>query len=450
MSSNEGKNKKTKSKKSASPKHKTVKKRSVIRGELLLMYKNPLTQRSMTFLKGSDIEVFLNRDDNIMIYMNDEPMPFLMKRSYFANILFDDIVYECPPKTSKQLGKWKSPNTHTHTHKEYYHLFKLFVNYPEYKDIIIEKTVMDKIVKNRVINKYHIFTKSRQINTIAKSSVDLRLDTSHINSNENKEILKSLQYYTGQGYRIANGYLIRTSDYPQRRRISEHAKEIADLKAIQFSSLFSCLFDSTWSKHTQCGHIRNQAVDKMVHYMDLAFIKIAPRVGRKGMTLRRNVNSYYPYLSNIGDKMIIENYISTSKYPKSLFGNIDSQFGNIEYIVQVSPGIPYITNSDVFEGVFYHLSEREVILPRNLLAELVEIETDYFDEDGDEFVYPYPRHTIRLSLTYNTQFEMNDIACKKRTLYSMEPYIQRSNYSTKSAEDIRRSNKSPVHMNNSN
>ena len=152
MSSNEGKYKKTKSKKSTTPKSKTVKKRPVIRGELLVMYKNPLTQRSTTFSKGSDIEVFLNRDDNIMIYMNDEPMPFLMKRSYFANILFDDIVYECPPKTSKQLGKWKSPNIH----KEYYHLFKLFVNYSEYKDIIIEKTVMDKIVNNRVINKYHI------------------------------------------------------------------------------------------------------------------------------------------------------------------------------------------------------------------------------------------------------------------------------------------------------
>lgn len=434
MSLKESKYKKTKSKKSASPKSKTVKKRSVIRGELLVMYKNPLTQRSTTFLKGSDIESFLNRDDNIMIYMNDEPMPFLMKRSYFANILFDDIVYECPPKT----------------HKEYYHLFKLFVNYPEYQDIIIEKTVMDKIVKNRVINKYHIFTKSRQINTIAKSNVDLRLANLYIDSNENKEILKSLQYYTTQGYRIANGYLIRTSGYSRRKRLFEHAKEIEDLKAFQFSSLFSCLFDSTWSKNTQCGHIRNQAVDKMVHYMDLAFIKIAPRVGREGMTLRRDVNSYYPYLSNIGDKMIIENYISTSTHAKSRFGIMNSQFGNKEYIVQVSPGIPYITNLGVFEGVFYHLSEREVILPRNLLAELVEIETDYFDEDGDEFEYPYPRHTIRLSLTYDTQFEMDDIGCKDRTLYSMEPYIQRSNYSTKSTEDIRRSNKkSPVYVNNS-
>jgi len=39
---------------------------------------------------------------------------------------------------------------------------------------------------------------------------------------------------------------------------------------------------------------------------------------------------------------------------------------------------------------------------------------------------------------------------KNKKTKSMEPYIQRNNYSTKSAEDIRRSNKSPVHMNNSN
>jgi len=382
-------------------------------------YKNPLTQ-STTFQIG-DIDSFLNRDDNIMMYMNNEPMPFLMKRSYFANILFDDIVYHCQETILSDSIAFS--NGSDVKPREYYHLFKLFANYPEYRDIIIHRSVMDKIVHNRHINKYHIYTSGHQINTIAKSNVDLRTEVEE--ELDTSEIFQSLSYYSGIGYSTANGYLIRTSGYELRKKLPEYANDIADLNVGIITNLLTCCFDFNKRKVTQCyQHVRNRAVDKVIRDMDMAFIKLAPRTGSQGMILRRGVWNYYPYLTNVGDKMIIENYISTTT-------RNEAEFGNKQYVILVSPGIPYIKESETFEGVFVHKSEREVLLPKNLLAELIEI------EDDDEL--EYPRHIIRVSLMYDSQFELADTGCKDRTLYHIEPFINRGNYSAKSARSKTRS-----------
>ena len=153
-------------------------------------------------------------------------------------------------------------------------------------------------------------------------------------------------------------------------------------------------------------------------------MKIAPRTDSTGMTLRRGVWEYYPYLKKIGDKMIIENYISATSHPHS-------EFGNKEYIIIVPPNIPYINQNDrkIFDDVFIHSNEREVILPKNLVAELIKIE-----EVED---YDHPIHTIKLNLLYESQFDLDEIICKPRNLYDIKPYINSNNYSTKSAKSAK-------------
>ena len=401
----------------------STKKRRVIKGTMSVIYKNPLTQTQVYNIK--DIDSFLNRDDNIMIYMDDEPIPFLMKRSYFANILFDDIVYHC--SSSRSIGK-----TSSRSRTSYYHLFKLFVNHPEYQDVILSTTEMDNIVKNRHINKYHIYSANRAINTIPKINVDLKTDPHEDVTNEENlgEILNNLSYYAEKGYNVANSYLIRTTEYPERRKLPEYANDIADIELASLIRFLSCCFNFETRKITQCyQHVRNRAVERMIRDMDLAFMKIAPRCEPQGMTLRRGVWNYYPYLKKIGDKMVIENYISATKRP-------DTDFGNKKYIIHVSPGIPYIDENEIFKDVFIYPQEREVILPKNLLAELIDI---HQVED-----YDHPFHTIRLSLLYDGQFDLGDETCKPRNLYHIEPFIHRGNYSAKSARSARSNKRSTV------
>lgn len=402
-----------------------TKKRRLVHGKISIAYNNPLTNTSIHNIK--DIDVFLNRDDNVMIFMNDEPIPFLMKRSYFANILFDDIVYQCGPNSRSRVSTRRN---------QYYHLFKLFANHTKYKDIIIPLDEMDKIVKNRHINKYHIYSADRAINTIPKINVDLKTDPHADITNEENigDILSNLSYYTGRGYSVANGYLVRTAYYPERRKLPEYANDIRDIEFASMMNFLTCGFYYQ-KKRTEYEHVRIRAVEKMIHDVDLAFMKIAPRT-TETMFLRRGVGEYYPYLRKIGDRMVIENYISTTKH-------MDIQFGAKEYYVEVSPGIPYIDYQDSknFEDVFMHTNEREVILPKNLLAELIKI------EDVDH--YTYPRHTIRLSLLYKGQYDLDENEkCKERNLFHIQPFIKRDNYSARSARSAR-SNRRSAFVSNS-
>ena len=89
-------------------------KRTLKMGNIQIRYKTPFTDSYHYVIE--DINTFLNRDDNIMIYMNEEPIPFLMKRSYFANILFDDIVYTCKNGNNELSLINGKP-------KQYYYLF---------------------------------------------------------------------------------------------------------------------------------------------------------------------------------------------------------------------------------------------------------------------------------------------------------------------------------------
>jgi hypothetical protein len=405
-------------------------KRRLIKGNIQIRYKNPLTDSYHHIIE--DIDTFLNRDDNIMIYMNEDPIPFLMKRSYFANILFDDIVYTCKNGNNELSLINGKP-------KQYYYLFKLFVNYPEYRDIILPLETMDKIVNNKHINKYHIFTKGRIINTIPKINIELNNDEhSNIEEEDNiGNIIGSLSYYTDRGYSVANSYLIRTGHYNERRKIPEYANDIADIEFSTLLKFLTCCFNFGKKRITQCyNHVRIKAVERMIRDIDLAFMKIAPKTNSEGMILRRGVWEYYPYLKKVGDRMIIENYISATSHEHS-------EFGNKEYIIIVSPGIPYIDQRDrkIFDDVFIYSNEKEVILPKNLVAELVKIEEV---EDYDN-----PIHTIKLTLLYESQFDLDGIICKERNLYDIKPYINRNNYSTKSAKSATKSKRRMALLTNS-
>jgi hypothetical protein len=126
----------------------------------------------------------------------------------------------------------------------------------------------------------------------------------------------------------------------------------------------------------------------------------------------RGVKNRYPFLNKIGDRMIFENYISTSRHE-------EAQFGRYHYNIFVSEGIPYIKTSD-FEryGDFdYNGKEKEIILPRNLVAELVEIE----GMDDENFIEENAIHTIRLSCAYPNQFDLDIQECNTFNSYNVAP-----------------------------
>ena len=53
-------------------------------GEINISLKDPLSSETI-FVR--DIEQYIKDENNILIYLDNEPIPYIMKRSYFINLL---------------------------------------------------------------------------------------------------------------------------------------------------------------------------------------------------------------------------------------------------------------------------------------------------------------------------------------------------------------------------
>ena len=82
-------------------------------GQIQLLLKNPLSSEKVSV---NDLKKYLEDENNILIYLDDDPMPYCMKRTYFINLLAEDFDYECKSKEE------------VNTSIKYYNLSKLFLN----------------------------------------------------------------------------------------------------------------------------------------------------------------------------------------------------------------------------------------------------------------------------------------------------------------------------------
>jgi hypothetical protein len=110
--------------------------------------------------------------------------------------------------------------------------------------------------------------------------------------------------------------------------------------------------------------------------------------------------------------MVIENYISTTN------GDDPDYIMNIPvplYTIILSPNIPYIdTYKELYDNTTFP-NEQEIILPRNLIAELVEI-------DNEPDLRGNFGHTIKLTPMYPTQFDVLKKKCSEHNVYTIEKY----------------------------
>jgi hypothetical protein len=177
---------------------------SVEYGEIELSLKNPLSSKSI-YVK--DIKKYIRDKNNILIYLDDEPMPYCMKRSYFINLLIEDYDYACDGDPIP-----------------YYNLSKLFLNHKKQPKIIIKiidiKSFFDKSIS------YFKLTSQKPIQKIlTNTNVDKRkhaydeskYDESKYDSYKDKKWLALASYcgYDYNGYKEINNYLVRLTDMPK-------------------------------------------------------------------------------------------------------------------------------------------------------------------------------------------------------------------------------------------
>lgn len=392
---------------------------SVVKGEIKMLYLNPFTDRRVplaitnTYFE-SENEYYLN--NFVLIYVDDQEIPFLIKRHYLVNLTYDDVDYwSGKTETDVDIGI----NINVNVNEQYYTLYKLFLNYDEFRNIVISKPDLDEIIRNKHIKRIRLV--KRQETKLTYPKIKHQLKTFHISNREVvDEIQDSIIYYVTDGYSVINGYLIRLNYYREREQIPLCAKDIRDIvKDKALRSYCFCWYNTEYSD--KCRFAPIEAMEKIVNHIDLAFYRMAPRTTIDNeMILMRGVNDFYPFLRQAGDKMILENYISTTEHK-------EPQYGRYWYKIILSGGIPYIRVSDYkylakktlnrdeedvsieAYDVDYMGEEKEVILPRNLLAELVSIEDDVY-------------HVIKLSRIYPNQFDLDEPICNTSNLYSVYPF----------------------------
>lgn len=148
--------------------------------------------------------------------------------------------------------------------------------------------------------------------------------------------------------------------------------------------------------------------------IDRAFLEAAPRNENDTILFYRGMQRPFEHLINIGDKQTISNFISVS----SAF-NVALRFSGVLrgskcclYQLSIDKGIPIIDM--VSTTKFKH--EKEILLPRNLIFELVNITfVNAFNKSN------IPIAKLKVHLQDNDQFKLTT-GCKKFLNGSIVPY----------------------------
>jgi hypothetical protein len=141
------------------------------KGKILLQ--NPLSSEKV-FVK--DLKKYLKDVNNIVIYLDEDPIPYCMKRTYFINLLAEDFDYEC---NSRIL--YHQVNTEI----KYYNLSKLFLNVKGQPQIIIKMNDIIQIMTDLNITHFKLtsvkttFTK-QPIKKLTYTNIDLHLFLFHL------------------------------------------------------------------------------------------------------------------------------------------------------------------------------------------------------------------------------------------------------------------------------
>jgi hypothetical protein len=269
-------------------------------------------------------------EDEILLYLEEDPVPYCIKRMYFKNLLVEDRVYDYETT--------------------YYDLGKLFLNGGPSILLGAVDALQDPECRAFRLVKKEIKTVESHIHKHIREYVEEEegYETSYI-----PKKWQALADFCNHGYSDINRYLIRLTNY-------HPGFEPLELILQSFKWFFGIQDPpSPIRKYKAEPEIRS-----MVDDMDHLFYKYAKK-SKKPKVLYRGMNTFYTYLNQPGDKMVIENYMSCFDDGGGLPGP-----ANIWCMITLEPGVPFLEtyrDNDFREFVEYP-GEREVILPRNLVA----------------------------------------------------------------------------------
>ena len=231
-------------------------------------------------------------------------------------------------------------------------------------------------------------------------------------------IAKALTNYSYQWDSPINFYLRTGEDYFKTKIFIEHYRRYG--KTIEES----------------IANVKQKVLD-----IDRAFLEAAPRNENNNTVYYRGMQLPFKKLNNIGDKETVTNFISVST-DFNIARKFSGLLKNLKcclYSLEIDKGIPLI---DMITTSKFK-NEKEILLPRNLIFELVNIKSMHinlihFGITNKDF----PIYCLKVHLQNQNQFKLTT-GCKKFLLGSIISYTP--SYIT---NEIKQSNPTLVKDNN--
>lgn len=178
------------------------------------------------------------------------------------------------------------------------------------------------------------------------------------------------------------------------------------------------IFKLYYKRYGTTLELAKQAVKDKVEDLDRAFLEAAPRNENSKNIYYRGMKTSFAGLDHIGDKITVQNFMSiTSSFGVAMkFSGITTYDKCCLYKITVDRGVPHIDM--VTTTKFKH--EKEILLPRNLIFELVDIEQINWPSYNP--IYRIPIAVIRVSLKSNDQFSVST-GCKNFFLCNIQPFV---------------------------
>jgi len=357
---------------------------SVKEAQIQLLLKNPLSSERVSV---DDLKKYLKDENNILIYLDDDPIPYCMKRTYFINLLAEDFDYEC------------NSENEVNTAIKYYNLSKLFLNVEGQPKIIIKMSDIKHIMTESNITRFKLKSvKNKETKQPIKKLTYTNIDLQKRNYKEGLDYDKweALEWYCANGYSSINNYLVRLTDMP-------NPSSIIELPVVLLQKIISLLgLSKEETKKLVEPRKEDTVIQSSIDDIDHIFFKYAKK-SENQKVVYRSMSSFYTYLKEPGDKMVVENYMSCFDDGGGLPGP-----ANIWCNITIEPGVPYFETylDKEFRKYVDFPEEREVILPRNLVA-------TYHGENKDG------HKLITVSPLYPSQFT-DELICNERSLYKIQ------------------------------
>ena len=399
---------------------------------------DPITKEYLKindWLNESDDNILLIIDKNIKnitLTPSQDPIKtknndkiYLLKRSYLQIPELKHIYYYCILENQQLMINQTFNNNTNYFNLGYYLGKRILINSNEVNNKNLktknkifklelsdskEYTFIDKeslLLSQIILSNKNVLKPPKGITSEEKKQFDARKKMENLITKKNlpikkdvyfEEIIaKALTAYSYQWDSAINFYLRTGEDYFKTQIFIEY--------------------------HRRYGKTLEEAianVKQKVLDIDRAFLEAAPRNENNNTVYYRGMQQPFEKLNNIGNKETVTNFISVStdfNIARKFSGFLKNSTCCL-YSLQIDKGIPLIDmiSTSKFEN------EKETLLPRNLIFELVDIKSMYIDLIHFGITNnQFPIYCLKVHLQNQNQFKITT-GCKKFLLGSIIPY----------------------------